>query len=330
MKKLLLIILLGASAINAAAREDRQEVKYLAYSARVVVMAEVLRVEPAPGHEDASGANVQDIRYKVVEVLKGETKATEFSVGFTIEFGVPFVELKESRLSPRLFAPGKRHVLFLKTDPATLALEKSRLDGKPESYITPAEHYGLTAADADTIGHLKEFLSGNSREDQESLQRFARDAELVVVAEIAEVQPSPNFWSGFILSTQSVDYRVIEVLKGQLKYPELRVEFLLFQQNPFVDPFKPHLLPEVFKPGNRQVHFLKRHGKGVYFEKAQGRFESFSNFDHLWSAPSDSNTLNNLRQLILTPLDAWVQEISECSHHDERNRVNTQDQKRTV
>lgn len=304
MRKLLLIFLLGASAIDAAAREDRQRENYLAYSARVVVVAEVLRVELAPGHEDESGANIQDIRYRVIEVLKGETRTIEFSVGFPIEFGIAFVDLKNSRLSPQMFAPGKRHVLFLKTDPATQPLEKSRLDGKLESYIAPENHYGLATADAETISHLKQFLSGDAREDHEMLQRFARDAELVVVAEIAEVQPSPNAWNGWMRSTQSVDYRVIEVLKGQLKYPELRVDFLLLQENPFVDPFEPHLLPEVFKPGHRQVHFLKRRDKGVYFERERGKFESFSSLDHLWSAPSDSNTLNYLRQLIFTPSNA--------------------------
>ncbi len=297
MKKLLLILLFGASTINAGAREERQRLNYLAYSARVVVVAEILRIEAAPGHENASGANVQDVRYRMAEVLKGETKATEFSVGFTIEFGVPFVELKEARLLPELFAPGRRHVLFLKTDPAAGSLEKSRLDGKLERYLTPADHYGMIAADTSAVGHLRQFISGDSRGDQEILQRQARDAEVVVVAEITEVRPSPKFWSGQIRSTQSVDYRVIEVLKGNLRYPELRVEFLLFHQSPFVDPFEPHLLPEVFKLGNKQVHFLKRN-RGVYFESDRGRFEFFSTFDHLWSAPSDPKTLNDIRQLI--------------------------------
>jgi hypothetical protein len=299
MKKLLLLLLFGASAVNAAAPESRQRINYLAVSSKLVVVAEVLNVEKAPGHEVVSGANVQDVRYRVVEVLKGETKVIEFSVGFTIEFGVPFVELKNSRLSSELFAPGRRHVLFLKTDPSTQSLEKSRLDGKPEKYITPAQHYGMMAADAETVIHLKQFISGNVHEDQKRLQRLAGDAEMVVVAEIAEVQPSLNFWSGFVRSTQSVDYRIIEVLKGNFRYPELRIEFLLIRESPFVDPFEPHLLPEVFKPGNRQVHFLRRRGNGVYFETDQRTFESFSNFDQLWSAPSDPNTLKYLRQLNL-------------------------------
>ncbi len=240
----------------------------------------------------------------MAEVLKGETKATEFGVGFRIEFGVPFVELKASRLSPRIFEPGKRHLLFLKTDPATRPLEKSRLDGKLESRVTPDEHYGLTAADAETVGHLRQFISGASHEDEAMLRRFARDAEIVVVAEIAEVKPSPNSWSGFVTSAQGVDYRVIEVLKGNLKYPEIRVDFLLIQESPFVDPFAPHLLPEVFKPGTRQVHFLKRSEGGTYFERAGGRLESFSNLNHLWSVPAETDTLNYIRQLTLTPPNA--------------------------
>jgi len=126
----------------------------------------------------------------------------------------------------------------------------------------------------------------------------------VVVAEVSEVRRSPNFWSGFIRSTQSVDYRVIEVLKGNLRYPELRVDFLLIQESPFVDPFEPHLLSEVFKPGTRQVHFLKRREKGVYFESERRRFEFFSNFDHLWSTQSDPNTLNYLRQFIFAQANA--------------------------
>lgn len=300
MKKLLplLLLLFTASIITAAPNEDRQRANYLAFSSKLVVVAEVLRLEQAPGHKDAIGANVQDVRYKVVEVLKGETKALEFSVGFKIDFGVEFVEFKESRLSPQLFTPGKRHVLFLKIDPATQSLEKSRLDGKLERYLTPADHYGLIAADAEIVGHLRQSISGTLPEDQKRLQRLVEDAEIVVVTEIAEVQPSPNVWTGFLLSTQSVDYRVIEVLKGDLKYYELRIDFLLIQDDHFVDPFEPHLLSEVFKPGTRQVHFLKRREKGVYFENDRRRFEFFSSFDHLWSTPSDQDTLNYLRQFI--------------------------------
>jgi hypothetical protein len=274
MKKALatVLLLLAASAVNAAPREDRQR--------------------------------VQDARYKVIEVLKGETKATEFSLGFTIEFGVPFVELKESRLSPEVFASGKRHVLFLKTDPATRPLEKSRLDGALERRLTPAEHYGLMEADSETVSYLQQFISGASRENQEVLQRLVERAEIVVVAEIAEVLPSPNFWSGFVRSAQSVDYRVIEVLKGDVRHRELRIDFLLSQDSPFVDPFEPHLLPEVFKPGTRQLHFLKRRGGGTYFKRDRGKFESFSDVDHLWSTSSTPNAVNYIRQLILTPPNA--------------------------
>ena len=298
MKRLLLLLLFSTSTVNAAPPEDRHRINYLALSARLVVEAEVLNVERAPGHEDGSGANVQDVRYKVVKVFKGETSATEFVVGFRIEFGAPFVELKNSRLSPELFVQGRRHVLFLKIDPATRSLTETRLDGKLERYITQADHYGLSVADAETLSQLQQVTIGTLREDQKALRKCARDAELVVVAEVSEVQRSPNFWSGFVRSTQSVDYRVIEVLKGNLKYPELRVDFLLLQESPFVDPFEPHLLPEVFKPGTRQVHFLRRREKGVYFESDQRRFEFFSNFDHLWSTPSDQDTLNYLRQFI--------------------------------
>jgi len=296
--------LLSASAVCAAPRDDRERVNYLAYSAKIVVVAEVLGIEKSPSHNSESGANVQDVRYRVIEVLKGETKSGEFSVGFALEFGAPFVEFKEPRLSPQQFAPGRRHVLFLKADPATRSLDKRRIDGKLERYLSPDDHYGLTAADAETIRQLQQFISGALPEDQARLQRPARDAEIVVVAEVVGVQPSLDFWSGFVRSTQSVDYRVIEVLKGELKYPELRVEFLVFQENPFVDPFAPHLLPEVFKRGNRQVHFLKRHDGGTYFGGSVGRFEFFSSFDHIWSTPTAPTTINYIRQLVPTRQNA--------------------------
>jgi hypothetical protein len=304
MKKLLLLLLFSASIVNAAPPEGRDRINYLALSAKLVVEAEVLNVERAPGHEDESGANVQDVKYKVVKVFKGETSATEFVVGFRIEFGVPFVELKNSRLSPELFVQGRRHVLFLKSDPATQRLTESRLDDKLQRYMRPADHYGLAVADAETLSQLQQVTAGTLQEDQKALRQFARDAELVVVAEISEVRPSLNFWSGFVRSTQSVDYRAIEVLKGNLNHPELRLEFLLIQGSPFVDPFEPHLLSEVFKPGTRQVHFLKRREKGVYFESDRRKFESFSDFDHLWSTPSDPNTLNYLRQFIFAQANA--------------------------
>ena len=59
------------------------------------------------------------------------------------------------------------------------------------------------------------------QQDDLALVSLMKQAEIVVVAEVMEVHPSPGFWSGVFASAQHVRYRVVEVLKGDVKNNEI-------------------------------------------------------------------------------------------------------------
>ncbi len=95
-----------------------------------------------------------------------------------------------------------------------------------------------------------------------------KDAEIVVRAEILEVQPSVGFWSGYLAGTQRVTYRAIRVYKGQVaEGEELAVDHILVGGAPAEDG-EPRLRPDLFLPGRQAILFIRTEfpglGKGLY------------------------------------------------------------------
>jgi hypothetical protein len=100
--------------------------------------------------------------------------------------------------------------------------------------------------------------------DDEKLLKIAQNAEVVVVAEVVEVHPSPGFWSGVLASVQHVRYRVVEVLKGsaesegEVKSWEIDAGHYVVANSLTADNEKARLSPKLFKPGNHLVLILSR------------------------------------------------------------------------
>lgn len=92
------------------------------------------------------------------------------------------------------------------------------------------------------------------------LKRLAGRADIVVVAEVKEVEPTSELqpWSGLISSWQFVRYKVREVLKGEMSEGEVRVGFILVPGSLTADKSRPGLSPELFKPQNVHILFLER------------------------------------------------------------------------
>ena len=64
------------------------------------------------------------------------------------------------------------------------------------------------------------FVPTLASHDHSALIEAAKHSEVVVVAEVVEVHPSPGYWSGVAASVQHVRHKVLETLKGKFKRDE--------------------------------------------------------------------------------------------------------------
>jgi hypothetical protein len=87
--------------------------------------------------------------------------------------------------------------------------------------------------------------------------KLATNVDLILVAEVKQVGPTPGFWSGLFAASQRIRFKVVKVLKGNLKADEVEVEYYLVKNDELVDNERPRLSPEIFKAGNQVVLFLK-------------------------------------------------------------------------
>lgn len=92
----------------------------------------------------------------------------------------------------------------------------------------------------------------------EPLKEVVAKSDLIVAASIAEVKPSPGFWSGFTMTYQFVDYIAPEVLKGELGHYDFSASYFLAEGGRISDREKPGLSPDLFYAGLRQIVFIKR------------------------------------------------------------------------
>lgn len=92
--------------------------------------------------------------------------------------------------------------------------------------------------------------------DKQKWQQLAHNVEFVVLAEVEEVKASPGFWSGHIAAIQNVKYKVVTVLKGQLTFSEIEVEYYVVKNSPLADTEEARLSPKIFKSGSQLILFL--------------------------------------------------------------------------
>jgi len=124
---------------------------------------------------------------------------------------------------------------------------------------------------------LSVLLSSQAFADQEVL-REARRSDVVIVGEVIDVRSEQlfAFWSGLVPSIEHVRYKVIEVLKGELKSAEIDAGHFVVFNSRTADKKEPHLSPELFKPGNRILLSLSReNSNGCKTESAPSNIEAF-------------------------------------------------------
>jgi len=141
------------------------------------------------------------------------------------------------------------------------------------------------------------LVPGLFQNDEKALLSAMKQAEIVVVAEVVEVHPSLGAWSGLLASVQHVQYRVVEVLKGNVKSKEIDAGHYVVRNSWTADREKPRLSQELFKPGNRLILILSRErGHGCKSETPKKDIESFcSPNENAGAIPADPQLVDRMR-----------------------------------
>lgn len=97
--------------------------------------------------------------------------------------------------------------------------------------------------------------------NEAQLQKLTSDAEVIVVAQVIEVQPTGlpmEIWSGPVLSTQNVRFKVKDVFKGNVDGREIIVSFALEYKSNTADEKHARLSSRIFREGKVLLLFLKK------------------------------------------------------------------------
>jgi hypothetical protein len=88
------------------------------------------------------------------------------------------------------------------------------------------------------------------------LETLVKEAEVVALVEVTDVQTPPTFWCGQFPATQDVSYKVLEVFKGSLKSNTISHRFYVVKNGSLSDKQKPQLSPSLFARQKRHLLFL--------------------------------------------------------------------------
>jgi len=104
--------------------------------------------------------SIEHVRYKVVEVLKGEVKSAEIDAGHFVVCNSRTADKSEPRLSPVLFKPGNRILLSLSRE-NSLGCMAQHAPSNVEALCSPDENYGAVLADPKLVEEVKKSLGRN-------------------------------------------------------------------------------------------------------------------------------------------------------------------------
>jgi hypothetical protein len=101
----------------------------------VILVVKIVEVKSPPSFWSGVMPAIQQVRYKVLRTIKGSTPHNEITVRHFVVRNSLTADRTSPRLSPRLFAPGSRLLLFLRRS------REPKRDASPEYYILD-ENYG--------------------------------------------------------------------------------------------------------------------------------------------------------------------------------------------
>ena len=201
--------------------------------AEVLVVAEAVEVHPAKD-------GLRYVRYRMDRTLLGVMPSEQFEVGHP-----PDHEIK----------PGSRLILILDPDETVGPKSPWATEGVPTLF---ARETPIPAAQ-ESEEEIDNALLGNLLAGSVPYGKAVKVTPIVAVAEVLEVGTPPGIWMGSIIpSTQNVQYKVVEVLKGELKAEKIEVGYFMIGNMRTTDTpdGKPGLTPSIFKPGNRLILLL--------------------------------------------------------------------------
>lgn len=93
--------------------------------------------------------------------------------------------------------------------------------------------------------------------DKKITREYVQASDVILIAEVAEVQSPPNFWSGTAPAIQKVKYKVEKVLKGNISEREVVVEHYVVKNSSTADTDYPQLSQKLFTVGTHFILLLK-------------------------------------------------------------------------
>lgn len=116
MKIITVILFLFALSISVFSQSDKRKWQKVTQGADIIVVAEVKEVKVAPGFWSGHMSAIQNVRYRVVKVLKGKIAFDKLELEYYVAKNSPLVDANMPRLSPKIFKTGNQLVLFLKAN----------------------------------------------------------------------------------------------------------------------------------------------------------------------------------------------------------------------
>lgn len=106
------------------------------------------------------------------------------------------------------------------------------------------------------ISILMSFFTGYS--DDNRLVEVVKESPVIAIVKITKIEASPRIWSkGNYFSSQKVEYRIIEILKGDIKSGRIIVDHFISKGLPNLIPDEPELSPKIFREKNTLIIFIE-------------------------------------------------------------------------
>lgn len=141
---------------------DEKALMAVVHENDVVIIGEVIETRSDQFSAFWSGTipSIEHVRYKVIEVLKGEVKSSEIDAGHFVVFKSRTADKTEPRLSPILFKRGNRILLSL-TREDRLGCQAKDVPGNVEALCSTNENYGAVEADSNLVRRVRKSLGSD-------------------------------------------------------------------------------------------------------------------------------------------------------------------------
>jgi len=160
MRKLCALLALVLS-VPALAEEGVPPYEAFVQATPIVAIAEVLEVGHRPGlWMGTIIPSIQEVRYNVVEVLKGELPAGKIDVGYYMFGDTPLTDTPDGKpgLTPALFKPGNRLILLLTPGKCVKEMTTPWSDSGLPVYCSGDVQLGAVPADSEYLAKVRNAL----------------------------------------------------------------------------------------------------------------------------------------------------------------------------